>query len=135
MAIGSTKAPIIKNGSALSYSWVSLYARTIWRILPMSAGLLLAFLRAFSAFLAAAAAFFVSARLSACLPVWVGGPLPVRPLASAMRRPLSSHVLCHELSRACVPTLRGLPREGCGAPSPDDRAGRRGRTNGPADRS
>src|SRR5215212_11352064 len=59
---------------------------------PISFGSLLAFLRVFSAFLAATAAFLVSAGLSACLPVGEGAPLPIRPLASAMRRPSSSHV-------------------------------------------
>src|SRR5215213_10851265 len=103
MAIGNTNAPIIKYGSALSYSWVSLYARPIWRMRPISFGSLLAF----SAFLAAAAAFLVSALLGACLPVGEGGPFPVRPLASAMRRPSSSDVRCHQMLH-CLPTPRGL---------------------------
>src|SRR5215212_8102690 len=104
MAIGNTNAPIIKYGSALSYSWVSLYARPIWRMRPISFGSLLAFLRAF---LVAAAAFLDSALPGACLPVGEGAPLPVRPLASAMRRPSSSDVRCHQMLH-CLPTPRGL---------------------------
>ena len=117
-AVGNKKAPIRRYGSALSYSWVTWYARMICRIRPMSAGLSLAFFRAFSAFFASLALTLAS--LAAAFGSWAAGFVALVPLlalrdaASAIATHFQLSILCSVglLDRRCT-DCQGFPGVDC----------------------